>query len=159
VAQTLEQKIQLLLDIEEIRKLKYLYCKYNDGGWVDQPLSHQGPAADLFVEDGVWDARPVAIAEGREEIRKLFASFAALPMAYHSVLNPIIEVNGDTATGHWHMVGGGIGLTGSSTLGLGLYEDTYVRTPDGWRVKTMRVIWGRRANIAEGWAESFPKVG
>ena len=29
---SLEQKIQHLLDLEEIKKLKYLYCKYNDGG-------------------------------------------------------------------------------------------------------------------------------
>src|SRR5690606_5774548 len=87
---TLEQKVQYLLDLEEIRSLVYRYCRYNDGGWPEQPLSHQGPSADLFTEDGVWDGSPIAKAEGREEIRKLFASFAALPMAYHAVMNPII---------------------------------------------------------------------
>jgi hypothetical protein len=154
----MEAKIQQLLDLEEIKKLKYKYCHYNDGGWPAQPVSHQGPSADLFVEDGVWDGRPVAMAEGREAIRKLFAAFAAVPMAYHAVTNPIIEIDGDTATGHWHLVGAGIGLTADSSIGIGGYEDEYVRTPEGWRIKLMRVIWGRRTIVPGGWQEAVPKV-
>ena len=50
----LEKKIQYLSDLEEIRMLKYRYCHYNDGGWETQPLSHQGPSADLFTEDGMY---------------------------------------------------------------------------------------------------------
>jgi hypothetical protein len=154
----LEARIRYLADIEEIKMLKYKYCKYNDGGWPAQPVSHQGPSADLFTEDAVWDGSPVAKAEGREAIRKLFASFAALPMAYHAVTNPIIEIEGDTARGHWHLIGGGIGLNSVSTLGIGGYEDEYVRTPQGWRVRLMRVLWGRRAIIADGWGQTVPKV-
>lgn len=154
----LEAKIQYLLDLEEIKMLKHKYCHYNDGGWPDQPVSHQGPCADLFTEDAVWDGSPVAKAEGRENIRKLFASFAKVPMAYHSVTNPIIEIKGDHAKAHWHLVGGGVGLTNVSSLGLGGYEDEYVRTPEGWRIKHMRVIWGPRATLPEGWAQSTPKV-
>jgi hypothetical protein len=155
---SLEDQIRHVLDLEEIKKLKYLYCKYNDGGWVGQPVSHQGPSADLFTEDAVWDGRPLAYAEGREEIRKLFASFAALPMAYHAVTNPIIDIDGDTARAHWHLVGGGVGLTNASSIGLGGYEDEYVRTAEGWRIKSMRVIWGRRMITPDGWAEAVPNA-
>jgi hypothetical protein len=155
---TLEEKIQRLLDIEEIKTLKHLYCKYNDGGWAEQPVSHMGPCADLFVEDAVWDGRPAAYAKGREEIRKLFADFSVLPMAYHAVTNPIIEIDGDTARAHWHLIGGGVGLTNQSSMGIGGYDDEYVRTPQGWRVKSMRVIWGRRTIMPEGWQEATPKV-
>jgi len=155
---TLEAKIQYLVDLEEIKMLKYRYCRYNDGGWKGQPLSHQGPSADLFTEDGVWDGSPVVKAEGREAIRKLFGSFAALPMAYHAVTNPMIEINGDTATGHWHLIGGGVGLNYASSLGIGGYEDEYVRTPQGWRIKLMRVIWGRRTIAPNGWEEATPNV-
>jgi hypothetical protein len=154
----LESTMRWLADLEEIKMLKYRYCHYNDGGWAGQPLSHQGPSADLFTEDGVWDGRPVVIAEGREEIRKLFASFAALPQAYHAVTNPMIEINGDTAKAHWHLIGGGIGLNGASTLGIGGYEDEYVRTPDGWRIRVMKVIWGRRTILPVAWEEGTPKV-
>ncbi len=153
-----DAKLQYLLDLEEIKMLKHKYCRYNDGGWPAQPISHQGPSADLFTEDAVWDGSPVAKAEGREAIRKLFASFAALPMAYHAVTNPIIEINGDKATGHWHLIGGGVGLTKSSSFSIGGYEDEYVRTPQGWRIKLMRVLWGPRVALSPGWSEGVPNV-
>jgi len=155
---SLESKIAYLMDLEEIRQLLYRYCLYNDGGWPEQPVSHQGPSADLFTEDGVWDGGPIGKVEGREAIRKMFASFAALPMAYHAVMNPVIEITGDSATGHWHRVGGGMGMDGSSTFGIGGYDDEYVRTPEGWRIKRMRVLWGRRTILPNGWEVALPKV-
>jgi hypothetical protein len=154
----LEAKIRWLADIEEIRMLKYKYCRYNDGGWEGQPLSHQGPSADLFTEDGVWDGSPVVVARGREEVRKLFAAFASQPMAYHAVMNPIIEIDGDTARGHWHLIGAGVMLDGGSILGAAAYEDEYVRTPDGWRIKVMKVIWGRGTKLPGPWVEGTPKI-
>jgi SnoaL-like protein len=155
---TLEAKIQYLLDLEEIKQLKYQYCRLNDGGWARQPKSHQGPSADLFTEDGVWDGRPLVIAKGREEIRKLFAGMAALPMAYHAVMNPMIEINGDNAKAHWHLIAGGIALDGTSMISFYGYEDEYVRMPEGWRIKLMRVIWGRTTVPPDGWREVMPNV-
>jgi len=39
------------------------------------------------------------------------------------------------------------------------YEDEYVRTPEGWRIKLMRVIWGRGATLANGgWTEADPNL-
>ena len=154
----LEANIRYLFDLEEIRKLKYLYCRYNDGGWRGQPLSHQGPSHELFTEDGIWDASPIAKAEGREDIRKLFDHFAQYPMAYHAVMNPIIEIEGDFARAHWHLIGALRLPDDSSTLGMAGYEDEYVRTPEGWRIKLMRVIWGRGATLPSGWSEADPKL-
>jgi hypothetical protein len=165
----LEAKVQRLLDLEEIKMLKYRYCQYNDGGWPAQPLSHQGPAADLYTEDGVWDGSPVVKAEGREEIRKLFASMAALPMAYHAVTNPIIEIDGDTARGHWHLISGAVGRPAASSTGAAAgessvqfggdqssfgfagYQEEYVRTSQGWRIKSTKVVYGRRTILPNGW--------
>lgn len=163
----LEAKVQRLLDLEEIKMLKYRYCLYNDGGWPAQPLSHQGPAADLYTEDGVWDGSPVAKAEGREEIRKLFARMAGIPMAYHAVTNPIIEIDGDTATGHWHLISGAVSQArssstefeggnaafkdGNSSFGFAGYKEAYVRTLDGWRIKSTQMVYGRRTVLPNGW--------
>jgi hypothetical protein len=154
----LERKIQYLVDLEEIKKLKYLYCRYNDGGWTGQPLSHQGPSHELFTEDGVWDGSPMVVARGRDQIRKLFDEFAKLPLAYHAVMNPIIEIDGDVARGHWHLIGGGLGLDGGAILGISTYEDEYVRTPDGWRIKLMRVVWGRTTILPASWIEETRKL-
>ena len=154
---TLEEKIQYLYDVEQIKRLKYQYCRYNDGGWAGQPLSHQGPSADLFTEDGVWDGSPIVVAKGREEIRKLFANFANLPMAYHSVLNPMIDIEGDFAKAHWHLIAGGLSFDGTASLGFSGYEDEYVRTPQGWRIKLMKVIWGRITEPSP-WKEVVPPL-
>lgn len=152
----LEANIRHLLDLEEIKKLKYLYCRYNDGGWRSQPVSHQGPSHELFTEDGVWDGSPIVKAEGREEIRKLFDHFAQQPMAYHAVMNPIIEIDRDFARGHWHLVAAGILPDDGSTLAMAGYEDEYVRTPAGWRIKRMTVIWGRGVVLPQKWSEADP---
>jgi len=153
-----DKDLRRLLDIEEIKQLKYRYCHYNDGGWPDQPVSHVGPAHELFTEDGVWDGRPVAIAVGRAQLRQLFDALADLPMVYHAVTNPLIEINGDEATAHWHLLAGGINLNDRSTMSLHCYHDEYVRTPEGWRIKLMRVIWGHEVTTPEGWKQLMPEV-
>jgi hypothetical protein len=150
------RQLQHLADIEDIKTLKYWYCRHNDGGWAEQGPSHMGPCAELFVEDAVWDGGPAGYAEGREAIAKLFVQLRALKLAFHAVLNPIIEVDGDTATGHWHLIGGAETPDGESSLALGGYEEEYVRTPDGWRFKSMKVIWARRAVVPGGWLASLP---
>ena len=154
----LEAKIRYLTDLEEIRMLKYRYCRFNDGGWQGQPLSHQGPSHELFTEDGVWDGSPLVVARGRDEIRRVFDEFAKMQLAYHAVMNPIIEVDGDRAWGHWHLIGAGLPGDGGSILGVSAYEDEYVRTAEGWRIKLMKVIWGRRTVLGDDWAEATPDI-
>lgn len=150
-----EVDVRRLLDLEEIKSLKYKYCHYNDGGWPAQPQSHQGPSADLFTEDGVWDGSPgLPIAEGREEIRKLFARFASLfPMAYHAVMNPMIRIEGDTAQAHWHIMSASEIANGRASLSISAYDDEYVRTAAGWRIRRMRLLAGRSTVLPNGWRE------
>ena len=58
--------------------MKSHYCTACDGGWIG-PSHDYDKVASLFVEDGIWDARPVVpIARGREQIRELYKR---LPLA------------------------------------------------------------------------------
>jgi hypothetical protein len=151
----LRDTVQWLKDLEEIKQLKYRYGRYCDGGWEHKGGSHMGPIADLFVEDGVWDARPdMPIAQGREAIAKLFVEFRKIPFASHHMMNPIIEIDGDTAKGYWRLIGGGEmpGRAGGA-LFLNGYEDEYVRTPQGWRIKYCYNVTGRVATLSSGWEE------
>ena len=151
----LSVRIQRLEDIEEIKQLKARYCLYCDGGWPEKSGTHAGPIAELFVEDGEWDGSPgLPAAKGREAIRRLFVDCRNIPFAYHPVTNPIIEVNGDTATGNWHLIGVGDMPGGISGFFLGGYEEDYVRTPDGWRYKRMRIYQARQAAIPGGWGQA-----
>ena len=39
-------------------------------------------------------------------------------------------------------------------LGVRMFD----RTPQGWRIKLMRVIWGRITEPANGWKEAVPPI-
>ena len=89
----IERRLRALEDLEEIKSLKARYCAYCDDNYDADKI------ASLFVEDAIWDGGIRGKAEGRDEIRNFFINASGrLPFAIHMVMNPIIEVNGDTAT-------------------------------------------------------------
>ena len=154
MTKSLEERIRILEDQQEIVKLKARYVNWNDGGWKGPTHTNPQAVADMFVEDGVWDGRPsTGYAQGRAEIKKLFETFGAVPFIVHYVTNPIIEVNGDTATGNWHAL---VTMTvpGDQALwSLGLYLEEYVRTPEGWKFKSLRFESAANSSYELGWAK------
>ena len=154
MAKSLEERIQIIEDQQEIAKLKARYVNLNDGGWKGPTHTNPQAVADMFVEDGVWDGRPsTGYAQGRAEIKQLFEAFGAVPFIVHYVTNPIIEVDGDTATGHWHAM---VTMTmpGDQALwSLGLYIDEYVRTDEGWKFKSLRFESAATSTYELGWGK------
>ena len=70
---SLEERIQILEDIEAIRRLKSLYSLYWDAGFKsdDDPAQNAAKLADLFTEDAVWaDVADSYRVEGRTAIRE-----------------------------------------------------------------------------------------
>ena len=56
-------------------------------------------------------------------------------MTLHQAHHPEIEVDGDTATGRWYLQDKVIIEAFKFVLeGAALYQDRYVRTPEGWRI-------------------------
>lgn len=154
MSKTLEQRVQVLEDREAIIKLKAAYVNYNDGGWNGPTHTNPRAVADMFVEDGVWDGRPGSgYAQGRADIIKLFEGFGVVPFIVHYVTNPLIEIDGDSATGHWHAL---VTMTmpGQNALWvLGLYKEEYVRTGAGWKFKTLRFESAATSPYELGWAK------
>ena len=64
----LAQRLQVLEDIEAIKKVKAEYCAHCDNGYNPDGI------AELFAEDGVWDGGVDVFGkyDGREAIRKFF---------------------------------------------------------------------------------------
>jgi ketosteroid isomerase-like protein len=146
----LERRIKLLEDIEEISKLKARYCNYVDGGW-DRPTHDYDGVASIFTEDGVWEAVPTIRAETREGIREYFRKAQDISLAFHRVTNPIIEVDGDTATGNWHVL---VALThpnGKAVWIGGIYNDDFVRTDEGWKFKKLSFAFAFNVPYEKGW--------
>ncbi len=136
--QSLDQRIRRLEALEDIRHLKALYCLHCDRDYDPDAL------ADLFTEDAVWDAGPLrGVHRGRDAIRQFFFGAAAkIPYAAHLVTNSMIEVSGDRATGIWRMLMP-CEMTADAgsfaALQVALYDETYLRMSQGWRIESLKV--------------------
>jgi hypothetical protein len=131
---TVEARLRVLEDIEEIRKLKARYCAACDDSHNPDAL---GP---LFAEDAVWEASGVGRAEGRDAIKALLGGIGrsgTIRNSAHHAINPIIEVDGDEATGHWRLI---MLYTANVPSGgvqylriIGWYRERYRRVNGVWR--------------------------
>jgi hypothetical protein len=161
----LEREVRLLKDLEEIRMLKARYWKGCDGDIVVGPSHEVEDVVELYTEDGSWQLMPLETPEGRveplgafgrDEIRAQFTHFRAhFSFIMHFGMAPIIEVDGDRATGHWHYIATMDSPDSeSSILSAGVWFDEYVRTDAGWRIKSSRGYSGFRTPLEEGWKKT-----
>ena len=146
----LDQRLRVVEDIEAIKKLKALYCKYADGE-IMGPTHDYDRFAELFVEDGVFIYEDLWNLVGREEIRRQIKDCQRIIFAFHRVTNAIIDVNGDTATGNWHVVVPMILPGDQATWVAGIYEEDYVRTTEGWRFKKLVFKPAFFTTYEQGW--------
>jgi hypothetical protein len=140
---TVENRLRVLEDIEEIRKLKARYCAGCDDDHNPDTL------VALFAPDGSWEATGMGRHDGHEAIRKFFADLRAsgrIRNSAHNVFNPLIEVDGNTATGHWRLImlytgnvpgGGSPGGEVQYFRIIGWYREEYVRIFGRWRFKSL----------------------
>lgn len=129
----LARRVRVLEDVEAIKRLKHAYCAFCDDGYDADAL------ADLFVEDAVWDGRERGRSEGREAIRAFFKDAPRrLPFAIHMVLNPVIEVDGDRATGVWYLFQPCTYAEGDRAVwGSARYDEVYVRVGGEWKFQSL----------------------
>jgi hypothetical protein len=148
---SMEERLQAIEDINEILLLKGRYVDGADGGWTK--LSHNADAvAALFVEDGSWEAEGFVRAVGRKQIHAAFRGMRVnTPIACHISANPMIRVKGDTATGVFHVLVMTSDREGHDMFTAGQYHDTFVRTPKGWRFKSLLCKFFFSGPYADGW--------
>lgn len=146
----LRREVRELRDREEIRTVLDTYAFLLDTArWRDIPDA-------VFTEDAIDhhspEAGPSAVPRGREEIaRFLDATMSGFAGSQHMMGNSSITVDGDTAhsrtyaaCAHWR-TGGPDPLPPDLTVAVA-YDDTWRRTPQGWR-------------IAERWVHTFGPHG
>lgn len=124
-----------------IRNIVADLSRFADDGDLDDYVG-------LFAPDGVWDM-PGATRTGHAEIRAGAEARRAAggqgpgSNTRHAVTTVAVRVDGDAATSTSTF----LFLTGTNepppTLALvGTYDDTFVRTPDGWRLASRRISIG-----------------
>ena len=137
---TVEERLRIVEDIEEIKHLKAWYAECADGKYTDD--HRKKPVEDLdavawqqalcFTEDAAWDAGQFGVLNGRQA---LFESFRAKPWVFtmHMFMNPHIHVDGDTGTGRWVMwMLGTDEETGRPMHLCGYTNDEYRRVDGRW---------------------------
>jgi ketosteroid isomerase-like protein len=146
----LERRIKAIEDIEEIKKLKARYCAYCDDSYDADGI------AELFTEDAIWDGGIRGRAEGREGIRDFFTRASQrLPFAIHMVMNPLIEVEGDTAKGTWYLFQACTFAAGDQAVwGSARYDDEYVRIDGRWMFQNLKLTSHFWTPFDQGWVKT-----
>ena len=95
----------------------------------------------VFTDDAYVDYSSAGVIAGtRDEVADwLSQAFTAIAMSMHYITNVEAEIDGDSATVR-AMFYNPFQLSGTSTLSFcgGYYHHELVRTPDGWRSRSLR---------------------
>jgi hypothetical protein len=140
-----------LEDLEAIRTVKARYCHLVDARRWDE-------LQDLWTDDAVCDYGFFGCYRGREEIMtKFFKELVESTSSFmaHMVHNPVVEVNGDEASGSWY-------LTAQTTIEplrqavwvMGIYQDRFRRVGDAWKFSALTFTFKYYTPFEDGWAKT-----
>ena len=132
---TLEQNVQRLVDIEDIKILKLRYAQFCDNNYDPEGI------ASCFTADGVWDGGPLGYAEKTDGIISFFAATpGVVSFAVHYTTNPIIEIDGDVASGTWYLWQPMVLVEAEQAMWLAAhYHERYRRESDGWLIEHLQL--------------------
>lgn len=137
-SKALEQGLRALQDIESIRTLKARYLASCD---AKDPAGMRACFADGPVPIDYGRVGRFETADALVEVFRQLGCHAHIVEMHHGV-NPQIELTGaDTAGGRWGLHYQMINTQEQTLTQLGGgYEDTYRRTPEGWKISATRFI-------------------
>ena len=148
---TLEQKVERLTAIEDIKQMKAQYCAYADHGYDPEGM------ATLFTEDAIWDGGEFGRYEGVSAIKAFFAGISdKIVFAIHPVMNPLIKVDGDTANAKWWLIMWCTVLVDGAKEARWFaaeYDDHLVKRDGRWLFSHIKVEGKFFAPQASGWAD------
>lgn len=136
--QRVEAELQRLQDERAVVRTLYQYGHGLDYG-------PEEAFVDAFTEDGVWRRVELRLPErsfnGRNGLAQMYRDHTHAPDYYHKhvVVNPYVEVDGDTATARSFLLFICDSPEGPYLRAFSRCNDTLVRCPDGkWRIKERR---------------------
>ena len=132
----LEKRITRLEDIEAIKQLKARYCDICDD------THNPDRIASVFTEDGIWEGGDFGQAKGHQAIQKLFSGFREqFSFSQHNIVNPIINVDGERATGSWYILGPWTFTEDNKEIWMtAKYDDDYVKINGEWKYQHLRAV-------------------
>ncbi|MEK7753555.1 MAG: nuclear transport factor 2 family protein [Acidobacteriota bacterium] len=159
---SIESRLRLLEDHEEIRQLKAHYAHSYDQKFADdhRPLSQAEcdalikPMVEaVFSEDAEWIGGMSNLhLKGRQAI---FDYLRQNPWNFsmHLYGNPLIAVDGDTAHASWMLLEPATRRSDNQAMWMAaVTEDDYVRTAQGWRLRRYELNTKFLTPFDESWA-------
>ncbi len=122
-------------DALAIANLKARYCLAADTSTSDETGARE-MFADLFTEDFVGDYG-FSMLEGPKAIADFMVTAigGGSEWMIHALGSPIIEIDGDSATGDWTIQVESRRREGAGLMTVvGRYSDIFRRTDKGWRI-------------------------
>ena len=146
----LEKRITRIEDLESIKQLKAAYCDICDDDHNPDRIT------GIFAKAGIWEGDGFGKAEGHAAIRDLFKKFQQrISFSQHQVMNPIIKVDGETATGIWYFFGPFTFYKNNQAKWLSArYEDDYIKINGEWKIRHLRAKGRMATNYEESWAKT-----
>ena len=155
---SLESRLAAAEAVQEIHRLKALYASL-----IDERYTRDGPkppaeiarianaAAQLFVPDAVWDGgEQLGRWQGRDAIRKRFLD-PTLKFTLHFFVNPVIEVEGDSARGIWQILAPITLGNGRAGWMAGVENDGYRLHEGRWLHSEMKLRMHFLGPDMQGW--------
>jgi ketosteroid isomerase-like protein len=149
----LKTRIARLEAINDIRNVMADYTHYFDAGWsgAGQDAAKVGA---LFTEDAIWEGDGAAHV-GRAKIQAWCAKYGhAAKMSLHIVMNPKIEVDGDSAQGSWNGLIPIVTPKGEALWVGGRYECDFARLASEWKIARLKFFTAFQTPYDEGFART-----
>ena len=156
-AKAQEKKINLLEDIEAIKRLQKAYNYYVEHMLGDAIIDCFADSSEVVLDwlEGKW--------LGKEGVKKYFGRIASGegPSGFSHQLMPTgglitVDADGKKARGRWYGFGGIFwsdrGKVNGGSLTSGIYEMGYIKEGGVWKILSIKWVIPYGVRIPEGWA-------
>ncbi|ELY54912.1 hypothetical protein C491_17484 [Natronococcus amylolyticus DSM 10524] len=155
MAETTPPDAQALLEKDAIKEAVYefFYRGDEEGEWA-------GAIDQFATEDISFDAGEFGTADDRDGWRDWAETVWKENMAasWHMLHNPLIEVDGDEATGRWRVEEALVTTEGDAVWAQGTYDHEYRRVDGAWKCSSWTFTVSYLTPYEQGWAEQpFPE--
>lgn len=143
----LRERIQRLEDLEAIRDLTARYADAINKGWNGKTVDLDA-LAHVFATDARWESHEGEVTDGIDAIlAEVPATTSGVEFSMHAFVNPIIDLDGDTATAHWLMWVTSVMAADPRSVYMSA-DITYIRNSDSWRIHTVKVDFGTTLSLS-----------
>ena len=157
----LEKRIQVLEDVEAIRKLKIRYgqlvdARFDSSGRLKEQKDLDSIAQEiieLFTDDAAWDrGEELGILKGRKRLYDHFR-LPGYSFHVHYFVSDYIVTEGNKARGHWYLLMPGTKDDGTALWLSAVSDDKYAKINGKWLFTLVKSQILFLTPYDQGWAK------